>query len=184
MAIATIVCCQRQKVAVDSHTVRNPDWDSGLSVELTFDVATTGDSVEVTATAKATNVTKSTRDLCVNLHFIAGFKEPQHAPQQADSSNNGPNEFNEIPDTNEIASSAWKKDGKTNCTARSLEPGMSFQDSFRFKYSKNDFEGLKGDIVVMCQVWFQTRVDIPNLSLTCDMERYAYKRVPVPYPSN
>jgi hypothetical protein len=147
---------------------------------LTLDATTAGDSVAVEAIAEATNVTKSTRELCVNLHFIAGFRESQEKSQQTDLSNNQPNQFSEIPDTLEIATSPWKKDGKTNCTPRSLEPGVSFQESFRFKYSIHDFEDLKGDIVVMCQVWFQTRIDIPNRSLTCDMEHYAHEIVPAP----
>jgi hypothetical protein len=180
VAMAAATGCQRQKVGVEeSPEPRSPEWDSGLSVELELDVATAGDQVEVVAVATATNATTNTRDLCVNLHFVAGFREAHDDPSPNDSAGDQSAEFKEIPDSLEIATSPWKKDGKTNCTPRTLEPGTSFQERFQFEYAKTDFAGREGDVVVMCQIWFQTRLDIPNRSLTCDLDHFAYERVPV-----
>jgi len=180
LAAGTFIACQPKKAAVELPEPRSPDWDSGLSVAMTFDVSSSDDLVEVTANATATNVTKNRRDLCVNLHFIAGFRESQETGLQNAPPEDEPDDFQEIANAVEIATSPWRRDGKSNCTSRSLEPGGSFLETFRFEFSKSDFADRKGDVVVMCQVWFQTRLDIPDRSLTCDLDHYAYETVPVP----
>jgi hypothetical protein len=175
-----IISCQRSKAPVESPEPRLPDWDSGLSIEMEFEVAVKGDTVTVTSVATATNVTKSSRDLCVNLHFVAGFQESQQAGGQTEPTPIEPTIWSRGEDVHEIALSPWKKSGKSNCTARSLAPGESFQERFVFKYSKAEFAVLKGDVYMMCEIWFQTRVDIPNQSLTCDMGRFGFEKVPGP----
>jgi hypothetical protein len=134
--------------------------------------------VAVTAVATATNVTKSTRDLCVNLHFVAGFQETSDSREQPEPPPIEPTNWSGAEGVHEIANSPWKKKGKTNCTPHSLEPGEAFQERFDFSYSKAEFADLKGSVYVMCEVWFQTRVDIPNQSLTCDMGRFGFEKVP------
>ena len=137
--------------------------------------------MDVVATATAKNITKTTRELCVNLHFIAGFGTPQDESLQTGNADEEPEksiELKEIPDSLEIASSKWKKDGKSNCTPRTLAPGASFQERFSFRYAKSDRKRREGEVVVICQIWFQTRLDIPDRSLTCDLEHFAYEVVP------
>jgi len=180
IAVLAIIGCQRAKAPVESPEPRISEWDSGLSIELEFDVDASGDSVTVKTVATATNITKSTRDLCVNLHIVAGFQETSDARGQPESSQIVPTTWSGTEGVHEIARSPWKKSGKANCMPHSLEPGEGFQERFDFNYSKAEFADLKGSVYVMCEVWFQTRVDIPNQSLTCDMGRFGFEKVPAP----
>lgn len=172
----TIAGCQRSKAPVERPEPRVSDWESGLSVEMDVDVSTVGDSVAVTAVATATNITRTTRDLCVNLHFVAAFQEDRD--RQEDDPPVEPTTWTGARGVHEIARSPWRKYGRASCARRNLAPGEPFQDQFEFKYSKTQFAEMKGDVYVMCEVWFQTRVDIPNQSLTCDMVSFGFKKVP------
>jgi len=178
IAVLVVSGCRPAKAPVEEPEPRVSDWDSGLSIEMEFDVAESSDSVAVTAFATATNVTKSTRDLCVNLHFVAGFQEASDTREQPESPPIEPTNWSGAEVVHEIASSPWKKNGKASCTPRSLEPGEGFQERFDFNYSKAGFANVKGSVYVMCEVWFQTRMDIPNQSLTCDMGRFGFEKVP------
>jgi hypothetical protein len=179
LLLSSLFSCQRGRVAVDKQTAPRPVWDSGLSIRMNLDDAEVGDSVLVSATATATNRLKETRELCVNLHFVANFRDTKEGERPEESPDYGPEDWRDSEGVQEIASSPWRKNGKQNCISRTLKHGESFQESFSFKYSKADFVGARGDILVTCQIWFQTRADIPDRSLTCDMDHYAHGDLPV-----
>lgn len=181
MAVAFAVAgCQPKKVAVETPEPQVSDWDSGLSVELEFEAVALRDSVAVTALATATNVTQRERDICVNLHFVAGFQELTDPSREPEPPRLAPTSWSGREDVREIARSRWRKYGNANCVRRALEPNASFQERFDFTYSAAEFAGLAGGIFVMCEIWFQTRVDIPDRSLTCDTERFGFGEVPGP----
>ncbi|MGD8414324.1 MAG: hypothetical protein PVF33_08835 [Candidatus Latescibacterota bacterium] len=170
--------CRPAKAPVESPEPQISEWNSGLSIDLAFDVESTGDSVAVTTIATATNVTGTRRELCVNLHFVAGFQEAPGSRGGEGEVQVAPTVWGSQDNVRVIAESPWKQAGGSNCTTRTLLPAETFEGRFIFTYSKSEFAGLEGDVYVMCEVWFQTRVDIPNQSLTCDMSRFGFEKVP------